>query len=391
MTIPNKDNLFLEFGPSYSDAPNRFNSPVLDLTLQSEFDKLHELGLKGKDIAIALLGPKCSRNHLKTIIAEFPRAKSEHDDADTQNGNFLHNLLQHLVPEASLILCHTTFDVKGTQIDQKVHNEALQWIRDNQEEWMEQHKLKGIFVCIPYGGKYNACGEKVVNDALAKGILLVCAAGCRDTGIAFPAGLGPPVSCGAADGDHAATYSPQGRELDLVIQSFVRGENYFVDGTATAAVIATAQLVILVQYIVQQLECCCPHMAVLKEVLLLSSRSEPHSHDLGHGTLEVHSIITRPSDLIKNKLDHIRDRRDRMGPMPGFDEEDAISTSKILSSDSLNQHWNVNSVDKSFPSLKGKGKIVALIDDFGKLIATSAKYELIGSSAKSCTILGKDL
>ena len=381
---PNKYELFLEIEHKCDDHVPNFNCPEFDPTLQSEFDKLHSMGYKGDNIAIALMGPEWNISHVKNpqnVIAVFPEISHVKNpqsstevfpDPPAESGGHHAELLlksfQFLLPKAKLILCHTTTDVKGLQIDPRISNEAIQWITKHHKEWKEEHKLEGIFIYIPYGGKYNVNEDKVVNDAIASGINLVCAAGCRDTGIVFPAAEGTPLCCGAAHEHVEAEFSPHGRELDFLSQGFIQyGRCCLVAGTSCAALTATAKLVILVQHIVQTVGCAWPYMAQLKEVLLLSSESNTHSHDSGHGILEVYSIINMPADQMKAKLQHITEGRDRQDYKSELDKVDA--NRDLLASQALNDHWKDN--DESFPDLKGYGITVALIDDdFGALIPT---------------------
>ena len=340
------------------------------------------MGFKGKNIAVALMGPKWNSGHVKypqNIIAKYPMPNE--DSKGHINGELLLKFIQFLIPDIKLVLCQTTIDDECLQIERMITNEVVQWITKNQESWKVQHNLEGIFICIPYGGGYNACEDKVVNDATASGIHLVCAAGCKDTGIVYPAALGIPFCCGAADEHNVANFSPHGRELDFLTQGFVKyGRCCLAAGTACSALIATAKLVILVQYIVQTAKCAWPHMAHLKEILLLSSESKTHSHVKGYGILEVNSIIRNIlPDQMKIKLEHITNWRDRLEYKSDCDTNDA--NSDLLVSMALNAHWKEN--NKSFPTLKGNGIIIAVIDD--------DFYALMPNNKQHCIISGADL
>ena len=255
-------------------------------------------------------------------------------------------------------------------MDPRTTNDVHQWILDNQKTWMQEFELDGIFMCILIGGKYNRRGDKLLNEALSSGIIVVCVGGSVECGVAFTAALGGPLCISAADRDNVAEYSPRDRVVDFISEGCVQyGSCFLAVGTGIAAITSLPKLLFLQQWVVQEVQSDWLCTTRLKEVLLLSERARS-SHDTGYGygVLEVCSIAKHPEPF-RAKLKHITEKRNK-SEYTHFDEDDASENTKMWSSQAIYERWIPKCVE-----LKGSNVTVALIDDdYGDLMQSMSRF-----------------
>ena len=318
--------------------------------------------LNGDGVALALLGPPC-----KTDAVPPDRIITSHAlIAATQKLGGESMLMEWAHKNAGgvkFIQCRTTSDGCNKHVDPGVTAAALRWLINNWEKWKSCHDVHTLIVCILYGGKYRQDEEEAVNEASFFGLNIVAAAGCKSSGITFPAKLGAVLSVGAllCDGT-LAPYSPAPtcRELDVVACGSARLGNFSLVGTSVSAVSFATDLAKLYQRLYQtnpaliKMRLTSPY--VLRELLEHQAGGEVVT-----GQHVMNIIRCHPSD-VKCIVEHMLIRRDRKAIGSGLLPNDASSNTKNWSSKSINDQYQKQQL--KFPPLNGTNITIAIIDTF---------------------------
>lgn len=299
----------------------------------------HEKGITGEGVVMAVLGYGCDLTHPML-----------HGSQTMANGEQRHKLLDACnfaqenppvfdwsgigtalccritgsgvdlrcgyAPGCSLVVCQTTLPDKS--VKPGATYKAINWLR---EKWLQHWKRMGfhnMVILIPYGGQYMHNETQAIYKALDENIIIVCAAGDGRKGLVFPAALGNVISIGMTDG------GPSGREVDhtaphLVEYSFkVEGPpEVALQGTAISAANACGMIALLVSNIHDVVyekcppparrQACCQlkpllasgiHPAVVRELLMMSSKDGVHNCHRGYGEASINHLLHNKEDLL---------------------------------------------------------------------------------------------
>lgn len=349
----------------------------------------------GKGVALAILGPgydsihpmlsgcRLSRNFAQENACMFDSSQVGTALACLAAGKTVQNQ-DGIASNSSLIVCKTT--LPNGSIKPGATAKAISWLREKWPDWQGDRrrmgqKLHTLIVLIPYGGQYMQDEMESIHRAIDEGIVVVCAAGKRGKGIAFPAALGNVICVSGND------EGPRGREVDVTentsvtfpatkLESTRAGASSllaFADaqrqddtegptilqGTGVAATIISGLIALLASRIKllraevahkydilkRKLKPGQLHNAVVRELLLMSSSEE------SSGTSRAVGELLQDGDKLHRYLLHILDR--------GKQE---ISGSKQSREDADDTRMSLAERERFFLGLTGSSITVAICD-----------------------------
>ena len=318
--------------------------------------------LTGEGVLITMLGPPCKTDGIPENSIILKQTMSRNVQADACESNLL-ELAYQSAPGAKYCNLQTTFDNSSILVHPGVTAEALCFLIKKWPQWKIDLKLHTLIVIIPYGGKYKVDEEKAVNEASAYGILIVAASGWGRMGIAFPAKLGAVISVAATRCDGTlASFSPKGRELDIVDLGLLNFGSDFMFGTGISTVRVATDLALLFEHF------SCTQSALIRstciDIYVVRELLEMTVGNVAATGKDVMGLIDLSKCQVKNYITQILWRRDRRAILSDPMQNDAQFNTKHWSSENINKQYKKE--HKDFPHLSGKNITIAIIDEINE-------------------------
>jgi subtilisin family serine protease len=260
------------------------------------------LGTRGQSIRVAIIDSGFYPHHsfISNVVSfesVIPYEHAQHDP--TSHGTHVTGIVHQVAPHAQLIC------IKALPSNQSEGHPK--WIAAGIKRAME---LNADIIQLSMGGSNDDTLYKVVHEALAAGVFIVCAASNNGqrfrSNIAYPAAYGSVLCVGSHDDNgQTSAFSPTGREIDLLApgenieSAFLLGITGRFYGTSQASPFVAGLMALLLSFDRPNSNRI-KNMSHMKTVLkAMTTKPGEHSNSQGHGVLD-------PNELLQWGQEHLQ-------------------------------------------------------------------------------------